>query len=403
MKKIILFIFFFFLSILSCSALELDTFSSHIFFYHIEEQKVLYERGSSDEIPIASMTKIMTAIVTLDSVSNLDDKVVIEKRDFNGLYEANASLAGFEVGEEVTYRDLLAGLLLPSGAEAASTIARVISQGEEEFVQKMNDKTIELGMQHTHFVNTTGLDIEGQYSSLEDVYIMFSYALQNDDFMNLISMRYYTTSNGEHTFRSTIQKNIDQFDIEGMDYLIGGKTGSTGDAGLCFASYGKIGEDSFILITAGAPYTRYQPSSFLDAKKIYEYYRDHFAYRVVVEKGRELAKIKTLYLKEDYYTYDSLKDYTYYLEDTFDIEQLDYSYHGVEQITSKMKVGEKLGEVEVSYQGELLVTIPIVLTQKIPFDLWKYLGAHKVIVFLIISSIIVIILFLIFMIRKRKR
>ena len=390
MKKIFMIIFFFFLFILPCSALEFDTYSTHVFFYHINDEKILYERGSREEIPIASMTKIMTAIVTLDSVSNLDEKVVIQK-------------SGFYVGEEVTYRDLLAGLLLPSGAEAASTLARVVSQKEEDFVQRMNEKAIELEMKNTHFVNTTGLDIEGHYSSLYDVFLMFSYALKNEEFKNLISMRYYTTSDGELTFRSTIQKNIDLFDIEGMDYLMGGKTGSTGDAGLCFASYGKIGDDSFILITAGAPYTRYQPSSFLDAKKIYEYYRDHFAYRVVVEKGRELAKIKTLYLKEDYYSYYSNQDYSYYLEDTFDKEQLDYSYHGIELITSKMKVGEKLGDVEVFYQGELLETIPIVLTNKIPFDLWKYLGAHKIIVFLILFSIIIIILFLIFMIRKRKR
>ena len=403
MKKIVTFLFFFFLSILPCYALDFDTYSSHVLLYHLDDEKVLYEKGSEDEIPIASLTKIMTAIVVLDSISNLEDKVVIKKEDFKGLYEANAALAGFEVGEEVTYRDLLAGLLLPSGAEAASTLARVVGGGEEAFVQKMNDKAIELGLQHTHFVNTTGLDVDGHYSSLQDVFVMFSYALKKEEFQNLISMRYYTTSNGEHKFKSTIQKNMDQFDIEEMDYLIGGKTGSTGNAGLCFASLGKVNDQSFILITAGAPYTKLQPSSLLDAKKIYEYVRDHFAFYEVVSKKQELAKIKTQYLKEDYYVSYSEKDYSFFLEDTFLKEQVEYPYQGVELITHDMQVGDKLGELTVSYQGEILTTIPIVLTQKISFDIWNYLGAHKGIVFLIFSSIIVIILFLIFWMRKRKR
>ena len=121
MKKIIftfLLLFSFFVS-----ALEID--SKQAILYNLNEDKIVFEKNSNEITSIASLTKIMTTIVAIENIEDLDAKVTITEKDFNGLYDA--SLAGFEVGDEVTYRDLLYGTMLPSGAEASQALANNIS------------------------------------------------------------------------------------------------------------------------------------------------------------------------------------------------------------------------------------------------------------------------------------
>ena len=147
-------------------ALDLDITSSNAVMYNLNDNEIIYEKNKDEEVSIASLTKIMTCIVALENIDNLDEKIVLTNKDFEGLIEQNAAQAGFRVGEEVTYKDLLYGLMLPSGADAAQALARNIAGSNEEYVELMNKKVKELKLKHTHFVNTTGLDIDNHYSSV---------------------------------------------------------------------------------------------------------------------------------------------------------------------------------------------------------------------------------------------
>ena len=140
MKKVLSFMLLFLIFIGKTNALDLNISSQNAILYNLDTGEVLYEKRADEQKSIASLTKIMTALVTLESVDDLNQQVVLENEDFKGLAEANAVTAGFTKGEVVTYKDLLYGLLLPSGADAAKALARNISGSEQKFINKMNEK-----------------------------------------------------------------------------------------------------------------------------------------------------------------------------------------------------------------------------------------------------------------------
>ena len=246
-------------------ALEID--STHAILYNLNEDKVVFEKNSMEITSIASLTKIMTTIVAIENIDNLDSKITIKERDFNGLYDA--SLAGFKVGEEVTYKDLLYGTMLPSGAEATQALANNISGSVSSFVDLMNQKAEEIGMKQTHFINTTGLDINNHYSTVNDIATLLKYCLKNETFKKIFESSSYKTSNGNLTFYSTAAK----YNYK-SDYILGAKTGYTDDAGKCLAStaYDSSNDILYLLVTTGANTDLSDAYHIKDATNIYTYY-----------------------------------------------------------------------------------------------------------------------------------
>lgn len=133
MKKIV-FILIFFLNISLVNALEIS--SENAILYNLTDDLVLYTKEEKEQIPIASLTKIMTAVVALENISNLQEVVTIPPEALQGLWAKNAMVAGFKAHEKVTYEDLLYGALLPSGADATTSLAYLLAGNEAEFVKK---------------------------------------------------------------------------------------------------------------------------------------------------------------------------------------------------------------------------------------------------------------------------
>lgn len=356
-------------------ALEFDIYSKNALLYNLDENKVLYEKNADETIAIASLTKIMTAIVAIENIESLDEKVILIAKDFEGLEEANASVAGFSFGQVVTYRDLLYGLLLPSGADAAQTLTRNIAGGRENFVKLMNEKAKELGLESTHFSNETGLDEQDHYSTLQDVAVLFQYAIQNPELKKILQSKTYTMSDGSFTVSSTIAKNIKRYNLS-LDYILGGKTGTTNRAGLCLASIASANGTNYMLITAGAPYPAKAPYNFYDAKMIYDYFIDHFENKNVMEKGEVILSLQTKYAKEESVKFLADETIQKYMPKEFTKDDLTYSYDGLEVIQPNIKEGTKLGVLKISYEGEVLLNIDIILTSQLHLDLFKYLIDH---------------------------
>lgn len=400
-----LFVLIFNLLITNVNALELDVNSKNAIIYNLNDDTVLYEKKSDEKISIASMTKIMTAIVAIENINSLDDKITLTYADFYGLAEANAAVAGFYVDEVVTYRDLLYGLLLPSGADAAQALTRNISGGRENFVNLMNKKAQEIGLINTHFVNETGLDAYNHYSTVLDVASMFKYALKNDEFKKIIESKEYTTSDGYLTMVSTISKNTKRYGLE-MDYLLGGKTGTTDDAGLCLASIASKDNVNYMLVTARATYDRYTPFNFYDAQKIYEYFMNNYSYKNVVDKKDLILTLDTLYAKEDKVDFYSNIKLDKYLSNDFNKEDLVYDYKGIKIIDTKMEKGTKLGVLNISYNDKIFTSIDIILDHELEFDLKKYIDVHKKEIIIIGSSSLfglILFVFMIILIRKKAK
>ena len=370
--------------------------SQHAILYNLNDDKVIYDKDSNEKTSIASLTKITTAIVAIENIKDLDSKVTITKDDYQGIYEANLATAGFQVGEEVTYRDLLYGLLLPSGAEAAQALANNIAGGNSEFVELMNKKAKELKLKNTHYTNTTGLDDNNHYSTAKDVATVFKYAINNKDFKEIIESSKYTTSNKRLTLSSSVSRNIQSNNL-GIDYILGGKTGTTEDAGLCLATIAKENKVNYLLVTTGVPIDN-RGEQFQDHKIIYDYFINNYAYHNVVNKKDLLTSIKTLYIKQDKINFYAPKIITMYLNNSFSKDKLKYKYHGKDLITTKMKKGEKLGKVDIYYENKLLTTIDIILQEKPKLDIIKFLNGHKISIIVLLLIIILIVL-----IRRKKK
>ena len=175
---------------------------------------------------------------------------------FPELRAEGASMAGFRPGETATVRDLLYGALLPSGAECCEALAREVSGSEEAFVELMNQKAAELEMRSTHFCNPTGLHDPEHVSTVRDMARLTEAALQNETFRKLFTTERYTVpATNCHpqgfTMHSTLLSQLDGTELH-SGRILGGKTGYTGEAGLCLASLAEVKGREYILVTAGA-------------------------------------------------------------------------------------------------------------------------------------------------------
>ena len=258
MKKIILFIITF-IFIMNVRALELN--SKYSYVYNVKEDKVMYEVDSNKQIQVASLTKIMTAIIAIEN-SDLNTEVIIMDSDLRDMYEY--AVAGFRVGDKVTIKDLLYGTLLPSGSDAVNALARTISNTEEEFVKLMNDKAKELGLNNTYFSNAIGKD-EGNYSSMEDIAKILEYALKNETFKEIFTTPDYNVNN------LTLKGPLYRVD---NNLIMGAKTGFTYDAMYCFCSFSKKDNFDYIVVTA---YANSYKEVIEDHINIYNYY-----YKIII-------------------------------------------------------------------------------------------------------------------------
>ena len=202
---------------------------------------VVAEKNGSAKMYPASMTKVMTLLVACEHITDLSEKLEITQDIVDYVKKEGASNCGFKAGEQVTMLDLLYGLILPSGADAALALVRRIAGSEEQFVTLMNQKAQQLGISATtHFTNCTGLYNDNHYSSAEDMAIIMRAASQNSVAATILTTRSYTTqANNKRTtglsFSNLFLKRIDTQTTGGQVNFA--KTGYVAKAGNCAVSY----------------------------------------------------------------------------------------------------------------------------------------------------------------------
>lgn len=222
----------------------------------LNDRTILMQKNSDEIIYPASLTKIMTVIVALENLTNLQDEIKLSDSIFEELHKADSSIAGFQPGEKVRGIDLLYGAMLPSGGECCIGLANQIAGSEQEFVRLMNQKAEDIGLDNTHFVNSTGLHDTDHITTVKDMSVLLSYALENQKFREIFTTaRYSTSPTNKHpdgiTFYSTLFEKLDDSSLVNGK-ILGGKTGYTKEAGLCLASLAKQGGKEYVLVTASA-------------------------------------------------------------------------------------------------------------------------------------------------------
>lgn len=254
-----------------------DYESKYIYVMDRESQSIEYEKNLYKKAYPASLTKIMTTIVALENIEDLSDIVPVDIEVYRTMIARNSSMAGFYGKEQVSFRDLLYGTMLPSGGEAANSLAIHVGGSVDNFVNMMNNKAVELGLENTHFTSPEGFHHEEQYTTAYDMAILLDYALRNDVFRQIFtSGSYITRETLDHPngilLESTVLSGLEGIHQEGFE-IIGGKSGTTYEAGLCWATLGIKDGKEYISIVMGAPLDNLTNPNMLQRKdtiKLYE-------------------------------------------------------------------------------------------------------------------------------------
>lgn len=366
---------------------DITILSNNAVVINLNNNKIIYEKNKDDRINVASMQKIMTALVAIKNINNLDESFTLDYGLFDNL-DPELVMVGFDGGDTVTYNDLLYGTLLKSGADGAYALGVKISGSEEEYSKLMNEQAKKLNLNNSNFVNTTGLDIENQYSSVYDIAMLLKYSLNDKNFKTIFSTKDYVTTNGYYEFSGPIAKAEDL----GMTYFKGGKTGFTDLAGRCLASYGEKDGVSYLIVTAGAP-DDIDNSNYLDHKTLYEYFINNYSFKTIVKDGDVIDKINTIY--DDEVILKANEDVELYLKNDIDIEDLNIYYKGKTELDRSIKEGDKIGTFYVEYDGDILYKEKVTSPMTVKF---KLRTPYKIILGLVLLCILIKILT-----KKKKR
>lgn len=240
---------------------------------HADTGKIIYEKNAYEKMYPASTTKIMTAILALENRELTDIAIVSYDAIFS--VPSGYSNANLQIGEELTFEQLLHILLIPSANDAANVIAEEIAGSTESFATMMNTRAQELGCVNTHFTNPSGIHDENHYSCAYDLAIMGQYAMQNDTFRKIVSTVMYTLpvtnkyDKADRIFLTT-NKFVNSKSDEYYKYATGLKTGYTVPAKNCIVASAKKDDLEFISVILGADNT-VDSNKFIDSRKLFEY------------------------------------------------------------------------------------------------------------------------------------
>lgn len=227
--------------------------------FDVNGAKVVYAQNLFQKIYPASTTKVLTAYVVM-KYADLNAMVTVSENAVN--LEAEAQMCGLQPGDQLTVNDLLNGLVLHSGNDAAVALAEHISGSVEAFAELMNKEAAALGATHTHFTNPHGLHEADHYTTAYDLYLMFNACIQDQRFIDIISQPSYTATlhGGDGIDRTVVWEPSNFYSLGAVEqpaggmHVFGGKTGTTDEAGSCVILYNQKADGSpYISIIMGAP------------------------------------------------------------------------------------------------------------------------------------------------------
>ena len=331
---------------------ELKLDSKSLLLIDIDHQKTLLTKDAERELPVASLTKIMTALVTLEK-RQLDEKVTITRDMVSNLGDYVA--IGLKEGQQVSVEDLLYATLLPSAGDAAQALAISTGGSIDGFANMMNKKAVELKLKNTHFSNPVGMN-ENNYSTAADFAVILQAALKNKTFKTIFQSYEYKLKTVSLTVEKTFSKRA---------LILGGKTGYTQLAGRCLASDTYLNGVNYVLITLGA-----NPDSLnhiKDTEKVYQYVKDTYIEQEILKEDDLIRTVavtdsdqKTLDLKAE-------KGVKAVLNKELSREDLTYKYEGIEEITPEVELGSKLGVFSIYNGDEKLYETNVYLRDEIEF------------------------------------
>ena len=319
--------------------------------------RILYEKNGNKQTPMASTTKIMTAIVVLEN-AKLNEVVKIDSKAAG----TGGSRLGLKKNDKITVNDLLYGLMLRSGNDAAVALANYVSGSIEGFADMMNKKAEEMGLKNSHFIVPHGLDNEGHYTTAFELAKMADYALKIDKFKEIVSTK--TTTIYINNYPKAIN-NTNQL-LGSVSGVYGGKTGFTNGAGRCLVSACKRDDLDIITVVIGANTTKERTS---DTIKLIQYADQKFGIinikeilenkfrewkninegRIYVNKG--ISNRVELYLEEFPYEKMAIEQ--------GDRDKIEIKVNCIFNLEAPIEEKQVLGNVSVMLDGDVLEILNI--------------------------------------------
>ena len=248
----------FFSLCIKANAVELSLSAKSAILINALTNEVIYEKNAYEKRGMASTTKIMTALLTIER-GNLHKTYVAKDEDVR----IEGTSIGLKEGDRITLETLVQGMLLESGNDAANVSARVIGKSRKKFVSLMNQKAKEIGMENTCFKNPSGLTEEGHFSTAYDMALLGSFAIKNKQFRDICSLSSIRVSYGNPEYQRTF-KNHNKL-LNSVEGAFGIKTGFTKASGRCLVSAAERDGVTLVAVTLSAP------DDWNDHKKLFEY------------------------------------------------------------------------------------------------------------------------------------
>ena len=398
MKKILYIIILFLLSINIVKAVELpvDVTADAVVLMNLDTEQIIYTKNPDKKEILASLTKVMTAYVVIQNVEDLNKKVTITEEDIYGLW--GFTCVGLEVGDKVSYMDLLYGAILTSGADATQALAYHTAGSPEAFVKLMNEEAKKLGLNHTNFEDSYG-GHDDNVSTAREFTKLLKECLKNETFKKVFNTYQKKLSNDLVAFNSTRGYAF----FHGLDenLITGSKSGYTPEAGLLLASTANINGTNYALVIMKCEINDYMSTHVLESYRIYDYVSTlKFETKTVIKKNTVLKTIPVENGTISEYAVVVDRDINITLTED-ELQAITTDIHIASKITPDNKKGDNLGFVDILLGNEVIATYDIYLTD----DIYTYKEEERIpiIVTIILLFLVFIILIVNIFTRKPKK
>lgn len=399
--------------------------SDAAYLVNLDKDLTLYEKNADKRCYPASLTKIMTAIIVLENVPDLDNTyaeapLVV----FDELYMTGASTADYSRGEIASVNDLMHAMLMASACEAAGTLAyHVGGESIPNFIDMMNTKAQELGCTGTHFANPHGLFDPDQYTTARDMAIITQYAIENyPKFMEIASTVEYQLSptnkrpDGATVYHtnSMLKSSSDFY----YPYAKGIKTGTLDESGRNLITMASCDGNNYLLVTMGAPMTLEDGTKanfqYTDHKNVYEWAFNTFEYMNIMRTDEAVSEVSVRFGQDKDYVSICPKDpYSTLWPNTYDTANINKKITKDEIVQAPVHKGDKLGTIELQLSGQTLFTTDLIAMEDIEIsmldyniDLAKKFTKSSMFKIAIAGAVVLVMLYVIIYIsagRKKKR
>ncbi len=332
----------------------LDITSKSALLFDVASQEVLFEKNSTEHLPVASMVKMMTILLIMEEIDNGSlslDTMISTTENASGMGGSQIFIDPFV---EYKAEDLLKGIIIASANDASVAMAEHISGSEKTFVTKMNDKAKELGMNDTHYSNCTGLPAPEQYSCAKDSALLLNEVIKHDIYHNYstIWMDEVVHPSGRKTGLVNTNRLIRYYD--GCD---GGKTGSTNEAGCCLSASAKRGDMRLISVIVGASNSQ---TRFNECSSLFNYGFANFENKTIFDSEVAIKSLPVNKGKVDEVSIYSNQDFSLLMKKG-DKSEIDVSYELPESVKAPTIGGSVIGKAIVSKSGNIVKEIDIII------------------------------------------